>query len=160
MNILLGNNMKEKSKKMRLKFIIHPKFQYISIAFNLIIIITISILYNLNSYLVLKEMKDIGKNVNLPPTHPYFNFISLQMDTYWSYFYIIFPLSILISIIVTIYFSHKVVGPIVRLETYFTEIDENKKVTYDLKFRKGDMFSELPGKINRGLRAISKKDED
>lgn len=146
------NNYRQK----RLRLLIYPKFQLTLIGINLTIILLTIFFIGLQVHRSYNHMRELGLQVNLPIDHSYFKFVTLQENTLIRFLMIAIVLSFIISLVVTLFTSHKVAGPIVRLKSYFRDIAETGKVQ-DIRFRKNDFFEELPDLINSALKKISKK---
>ena len=93
-------------------------------------------------------MYKIGIEAGLPSTNAYFLFIYMQNAATLHTFWIASAIATALFIVVNIFFTFKIAGPICRLKNHLQAIvsgDNNRK----LSFRKSDFFSDLPDYINR-----------
>lgn len=105
-----------------------------------------------------EKLHQFGVDSHYGPTHPYFDFIlklkiSMMTNLNW-----ILLFSVVLSTIMSVYYSHKVVGPLHRLKLFFTDV-ANGSEKHTVNFRKGDYFSDLPEFINRAIAKVKSKDE-
>ena len=145
-----------KQDRFRIKYLSYPKFQLTLIALNIFIIFGISTPMLTSVYYSLNKLKTMGQEAGIPSEHVYYRFLNLQEGIIESSLVWAAIVGIVISTIISIFISHRVAGPMVRLREHFKEIAETGKIT-PVKFRKGDYFSEVPVEINRALDQISKK---
>ena len=141
--------------KRKLKnYLIYPRFQILLITIQ----ITVNALCLLAMYWVVKSSFNrfqlIASAAGVPAGHPLLNFFTSQEAIIYPRIAIISGVSILFLIIVSSILSHKLAGPIVKTNTYLKLLIESKSIPYELKFRKGDFFSELPTFMNEALKAI------
>jgi hypothetical protein len=136
-----------KEMKKRSQLIIHPKFQYTLLITNISIFFTTCLFVLAMTYFKYSSLKEVGKSVNLPDDHVTFKFLNYQYEHFFQYQLIGFIVAGLLSTFVTVWISHKLAGPIVRLKGYFEDLDEGKE-TPPLKFREGDYLTDLPPVIN------------
>jgi hypothetical protein len=137
-------------KKFRKNWIIYPKFQLQLVVANLVvmlIVLGLTYLFINQSY---ENLLNEGVSAQLDAEHPYFGFVKYQSGIVYSYLGLSFLVAFLLSTIASIYISHKVAGPIVRLRGHFKKISEGAPVE-KVAFRRGDFFSDLPGEINKAF---------
>ena len=91
--------------------------------------------------------------MGLSANSAYFKLLNVQESIISQRLYFVLACALIIGIPLTLYFSHKAVGPIYRLKTYLDDLKNGP--FYPLKFRDGDYFSELPEKLNS---ILDKKD--
>ena len=119
------------------------------------------IVLGLTYYFVNKSYANLlneGVSAQLDPDHPYFGFVKYQSGMVYSYLGIAFFIAFLLSTIASIYISHKVAGPIVRLRGHFRRISEGAAIE-KVAFRKGDFFSDLPEEINKAFEKVKEAKE-
>lgn len=139
------------------RFLINPDFQIQFIASLLLIsIVSMSIIYLANDYFFYTYMQK-GHLLNLPPDHPYFLMIHEQ-KRFMAKVFIAVAISISsVAAIWGLFYSHKIAGPLHRLQNYFIESSTD---CTDLKnkiyFREDDFFQEIPDSINRYIDSIEK----
>lgn len=142
-------------KKFRKNWIIYPQFQLRLILANLFVMVIVLA----STYFAIRHtyqnLHSEGLNAHLAPDHPYFGFVNYQSNMIYSYLGIAFLVAFILSTLVSVFISHKVAGPIVRLRGYFKRIAEGNSVE-KVAFRKGDFFSDLPEEINKAIERIKK----
>ncbi len=146
----------EKKKVFRTKMIIYPRMQYAIILANFLVFLLTSVLIILQFFNMTNYIKGIGTKINLTEGHPFFKFIDLQTSSFLTYYIIGVVVALIVSTGISIFLSHKMAGPIVRLKSYLTEVKEKKEITA-LKFRKNDFFEELPELVLGALKSVEEK---
>jgi len=63
---------------------------------------------------------------------------------------------ILLAFIICIFISHRIAGPMYKLQQYLSDIKEGKEQG-DLHFRKGDYFREIASSVNETFNAIRER---
>ncbi len=74
--------------------------------------------------------------------------ISSQLDQLRLSFVLNLIAWVILNFSFGIWFSHRVAGPLHRLQRHMADISEGKTVS-DLKFREGDYFPELADQFNK-----------
>ena len=132
------------------KFLINNDFQIqFMVSVLLISICSMSVIYLANDYFFHSYMQR-GEALNLPPDHPFFLMIHEQKKFMTNVFVVVACSISGIAGIWGLFYSHKIAGPLYRLNKYFTQaaVDStplNKKIY----FRDGDFFQEVPESINK-----------
>ncbi len=131
--------------------LIYPRFQIVLLLAHIIVSIATLLIVRFKSNEVFQRLITMGEKTNLPKEHAYFTFIEnskqmMDINLNWA-----LAFSVFLTILSSLYLSHKVVGPIHRLRSYFKAIIDGKPQG-DLKFRSGDYFQDLPDIINEGLK--------
>jgi hypothetical protein len=152
-----NQNGKAQLPILRKRFLIYPRFQLSLLGMNVVVTATIFAFVILQARKSYSHLKQLGLDVGLPAGDLYFRFLDLQAGTLFSNIAIAMALGLLVSLGAMLYLSHRVAGPITRLHGHFDQILEHPQLESDLKFRKGDFFSELPQKINAAMKAIRKE---
>ena len=103
-----------------------------------------------------EKLYAFGKDAHFEATHPYYHYIdglkiSIMTNLNW-----ILILSVILSTFMSVYYSHKVVGPLHRLKLFFTDIN-NGSEKESVNFRRGDFFADLPLVINEAIAKIKQK---
>lgn len=140
------------------KFLINADFQIQFIASLLLIsIVSMSIIYLANDYFFHTYMQK-GQLLNLPPDHPYFLMIHEQKRFMTKVFITVaFSISS-VAIIWGLFYSHKIAGPLYRLQRYFTDAAiESTELKSKIYFRDDDFFQEVPVSINRYIDSVNDK---
>ncbi|HLE12781.1 MAG: hypothetical protein A2504_09485 [Bdellovibrionales bacterium RIFOXYD12_FULL_39_22] len=141
--------------KWRFKYIIYPQFQYTLVAINSFILFVVITVFGVQIYRSFAYINGLGVRANLPPDHNYFKFINIQTHNLMVNMTIASFISLVFSVLFTIYFSHRLVGPIVRLKAHFLEIFNNG-IIRPINFRKTDYFTDLAEVVNNALEKMKK----
>lgn len=142
------------------KFLINTDFQIQFIASILLIsIVSTSIIYLANDYFFHEYMQK-GHILNLPPDHPYFLMIHEQKK-FMTKVFIAVALSISsVGILWGLFYSHKIAGPLYRLQRYFTDAAvDSTELKNKIYFRDDDFFQEVPVSINRYIDSVNEKNQ-
>jgi len=146
----------ERTDKGRKSYLINPAFQLRFVGFTLFIaVLTLAIIYASNLYFVWKLVK-IGKEAQFVEGHPFFLYLNEQqklMDQ--VYLVTAFGIGLLI-VIGGLWLSHRVAGPIHRIDTHIKACLEQRRFQ-SLQFRKGDFFPELADHVNVLLKELSQR---
>ncbi len=140
--------MEQKNRKTR-SVLINPRFQWTLIGYAAFIATLILLaVYGLFSF-GFHEFVHIGNQAGLPVDHVYFQFIKMQEATFLR---VIAAIAVLIGIILTVgglIISHKIAGPIYRMQKELNSMSSQKPVVpREIHFRKGDFFPELSEAFN------------
>jgi hypothetical protein len=140
--------MNEQNRKTR-SLLINPKFQWTLIGYAAFVATLILItVYSLISY-GFHEFMQLGSQAGLPADHIYYKFIQMQEGTFNR---VILLISIVIGLILLLgglVISHKIAGPIYRMQKEFNDMRENNiRELREIQFRKGDFFPELAEAYN------------
>ncbi len=79
-------------------------------------------------------------------------------EIYWLPFLLISGVYLVVIIIFSLFFSHKMAGPVHRIKLTLEEYNSGKKV-HRIRLRKGDYFDELADLINKALKLEDKKND-
>ena len=142
------------------KFLINIDFQVQFIASLLLIsVVSMSIIYLANDYFFHTYMQK-GQLLNLPPDHPYFLMIHEQ-KRFMTKVFLAVALSISsIAIVWGLFYSHKIAGPLYRLQRYFTDAASlNSEIQSKIYFRDNDFFQEVPISINLYIDSVNEKNK-
>lgn len=143
---------KDRSPRMgRKKWLIYPAFQIRLMVVQGLILVGAFLLAALEVHQAFDHLRNLGTQVHLPEGHPYYQFLRIQARELTGRLWIAAFGGAVISVFASLLLSHRVAGPIVRLVGYFRQIRIEKKIIQDLRFRKGDYFSDLPEQINGAL---------
>lgn len=130
------------------KFLINTDFQVQFIASLLLIsIVSMSIIYLANDYFFHSYISK-GQALHLPPDHPFFLMIHEQ-KRFMTKVFVGVALSISsVAILWGLFYSHKIAGPLYRLQRYFSEAAAGSTQLNKIYFRDDDFFQEVPASIN------------
>ena len=144
-----------KSKVLRKKYLINPKFQFFMISFALFqFVSTVGFLFLLNSYFF-NRFNVMGIDSGIPSNHAYFKFLSEQQIVFN---HAVLLTSIVIGIVImtsVLFISHKIAGPLYRLTKHFKEIADGKDLK-EIQFRKNDFFPEIQIGFNSVILKLQK----
>lgn len=144
-----------KEHQVRTKYIIHPKFQYTLLLINFIIFVVTFLVVLITSYVSYNDKVTSAMSLKIPQNHAYYQHLYELYNDIFKYLSITMPIALILSIVLTVWISHRFAGPIVRLKSYFDEIAQSGEVK-NLKFREDDYFIELPESINKALDKVKK----
>lgn len=142
-------------KFLRMNFLIYPRFQFLLIIVNTILIFVSFAITLYAASRTFSRFHAMGNLIRLPPDHPYFKLIEFESNGLYSSLMIAFILAILLTSLTTLLISHRLAGPIVRLRGYFAEIAKTGVVKSGLRFREGDFFEDLPSVVNGALEKLA-----
>jgi len=129
------------NRDFQIKFIIYTA----SIA-----VITIALFYGM-LYFFFDELVALGVRSGFPAGHVYFKFIADNRSDMMNVYYPIASIAVFIIIFVSgMLFSHKIAGPIYRMNTYLRSISLDN-LTSPLIFRKKDFFQDLAKSYNKRI---------
>ena len=140
-------NQAQASKK-RIRFLVLPAFQ---IKFMMYIIcfavFGIAVLYASN-YFYFERLITQGQELGLAPDHVYFVFVENQKSllnmTFFSVSVVVFGGLIIAGLAL----SHKIAGPVYRIQSYLKSLYLEGEPPGKLKFRDGDFFPEVADLVN------------
>jgi nitrogen fixation/metabolism regulation signal transduction histidine kinase len=141
----------------RKNYLINPKFQlsivgiFIGIALIINMINFLSITYSFH------EIIAAGNQANLPENSPFFKFIHSQENHFTSIFLWTSLISATTLVIFGILLSHKIAGPIYRINEDLKAMTKDGKLK-TLHFRKGDFFVETTETFNNFIKSLENKD--
>jgi len=145
----------QRPSMFRRKILIYPKFQLSLVAVNVVTMIAV---LGAIEYQILSSIQEVssGQDNTLSPKFLYNRFIEYQMSVLYSGLALYLVIAFVVSCFVTLIISHRLAGPMVRMQKYFKQMEESGKIEQPLKFRDGDFLKELPEAVNRGLDSIQK----
>lgn len=145
--------------KMRLKYINSPPIQWVLVGVHMIAMFTFfGVTLNLFGkyfYMLIRSAREAG----LPIESIFFQQMAAEMDSLVSILSVVLAIACILGCSFYIWYSHKVIGPLVSLMAYLDKFQEARKkgeLIEPLKFRKGDLLHELAEKINT-LLGVSEK---
>ena len=137
-----------KKSFQRKVILINPKFQLkISGYFAILSIINIGIFYGCIRYFFSLFTK-MGAEVGLPKNHVYFMFVEDQVMAMNIVFGVTSLITISFLMFSGVYISHKVAGPLYRLNKCMREMANGEMEVSEINFRNGDFFQELADGFN------------
>lgn len=107
-----------------------------------------------------QQFHQSGEQLGLPSGHPYFQLLKDQQTGLSKIFFITSGLIALFTLFSALFFSHRIAGPLYRLDQYFKNAaHESNAFEQPLSFRKDDFFQELPDSINHFMQQQNLKDQ-
>lgn len=138
---------------MRKNYIIYPKFQLRLISINLgIVLLTLATVAG-QIYYSFNAVSGIGKEKGLPENHPFFRFINIQLSELFTMFAIVAVVALILTTLFSIWYSHKVVGPVYKLNLMLKQMAKEGRYI-PVQFRKNDHFRDLPDNLDSAVKAI------
>ncbi|MBI4970252.1 MAG: hypothetical protein HZC17_00210 [Candidatus Omnitrophica bacterium] len=74
----------------------------------------------------------------------------MEYDLLINIFVVLF-IAVIVSAIISVFFLHRIVGPIYRIQETLKKMADGQIPDKDIKLRPGDFFSELAAELNRAL---------
>ena len=144
-------------KNQRKVYLINPNFQLrVTSYFILLAVINILVCYSC-VYYFFDIFQSKGVEIGLPKNHVFFMFIEDQMMQMNSVFLVMAILTGVILLFAGILISHRIAGPMYRLNQDLKSMAESKELR-TLKFRKKDFFQEIPESFNLVVDSFNKKE--
>lgn len=136
------------ASKKRIRFLVLPGFQVRFMIYILsFAVFGITVLYASNHFYFTRLVVE-GQGLGLAPDHIYFEFIEQQKSLLNTVF---FSVSVVVfggMIIAGLVLSHKIAGPVYRIQHYLQKVYEEGAPDHKLKFRDKDFFPEVAELIN------------
>jgi methyl-accepting chemotaxis protein len=134
----------------RRTYLINKNFQIKFIIYTTIIaLLTIAAFYATIT-LFFQESIQLGIDAGFPQGHVYFRFVEDSKADMNAYFIVVSLIVFLMILISGIFFSHKIAGPLYRMNMYLKTLAVDK-ITSPLKFRNKDFFQELATNYNKRI---------
>jgi hypothetical protein len=116
------------------------------------VIISMAIMHGAN-WVFFNRFMNYGETLNLPSNHPFFRLLLDQQE-----FMTLVSLvsSVILSVIlctIGLFFSHRIAGPIFRIEKTFNDARESGEPIQSINFRHDDFFQEVPEAMNEYFRS-------
>lgn len=140
-------NSPQKQWKRR-QYLVNPGFQLRFMAYvGCAVLFGFAIIYVANFW-YFGIMVDQGKELGLNPDHVYFDFIEQQRVLLnQAFFGVTFGVFSLLMV-AGLFLSHKIAGPVYRVQKYTQELIASGVAPYRVSLRKGDFFPELADIVN------------
>lgn len=135
----------------RFSVFVYPKVQLALIAVPLVLggVILFIVAKTVNSVFTLIERDVLEAGV--PANHELYQLLSFHRETILANLTATATLGGAAVAIFLLIYSHRFLGPMIRLRRFFQEYKKESPGT--LKFRKGDYFSEVAEDVNKALKA-------
>jgi hypothetical protein len=143
--------------KKRKIILINPEFQLKIIATIVsFFLFIVSIFYTVNWYFFY-QLRQNGIKAGIPLESEYFTFIANSSRHFGIFFFSMAFLSVFIIYYFGLRLSHRIAGPIFKINKTIDEVLKNKK-TILIHLREDDYFHDHADKINELLKSIEKSD--
>ena len=133
-------------------FLIYPQFQLRLMAFVISILLVSNLIFLAQIYRTHNFFVNVGRELGLPAVHPYFTFLQSQQHEMLLQLGVASVVSVVVSLLVLFYLSHRIAGPVVKLKGHLQKVIASDDGVEDLQFRKDDFFSDLPALVNESLK--------
>ncbi len=139
-----------KKKKFRWNLLIYPKFQLTLVFLVLVVFVTTLGCITFEFWQTFENLNNVGLQSNLGQNHVYFEFLRAQRVTLFKIIAYVGGVGLLLSLLVSLYVTHRLAGPLVRLKSHFERMGNTGEFR-EIHFRENDFFEELPEIINVAL---------
>lgn len=134
-------------KFKRRQFLVNPPFQFRIMGWmTLISLAPVFVFFSAHHYFFW-QLERLGLDIGLSGEHVYFKFLEVQSQKLFLIFIICSVLTTTCVLLLGLFLSHRIAGPIHRLKSYLQDFHRNEK-NPPLSFREGDYFGELPAIVN------------
>lgn len=140
----------------RLRFLAYPRFQLVLIVLNFAVLVGFFVTAFVAVEHSYSYLRSEGLALGLPEGHSYYKFLSMQSQVVFRALIVALIVSILLSGAFTLFWSHRLAGPLDRIRRYFDRLAEGHE-RRPLVIRKKDLLPELAQSINRALDRISRR---
>jgi hypothetical protein len=149
----------EEGKKNRRFFrslVIYPAFQLPLLGFNLFIIALSLLVFWVTGHQILSDLQPAGSLSGIEVGF-YNKYLQYQTEQFNRTFLIASLVAIVASTLFTLYLSHRMAGPMVRLRAHFRAIRDGVNPIPDLRFRDNDLLSDIPPLVNEAIAALTSR---
>jgi methyl-accepting chemotaxis protein len=142
--------------KNRKYYLINPKFQLIFSLFVSVLAFVAGAIFCISNFYFFWKLRTLGTELGIPTSSPFFQYINHQQLMMMEITVVTAIGILIISLIIGILFSHRICGPLRRLENHMKKIAQGNKITR-INFRKNDFFPEISTAFNSMLDHIKTK---
>jgi hypothetical protein len=143
--------------KIRLKYFVYPQFQTALLLANVIINLCLFTFLSFKVQLFFESLIQNGKSAGFSDGHIYYEFINSQRNHLKIEFLIALVISLIFTSVFTLWLSHKLAGPLVRLKDIL-KLTAESGVYKSFTFRDKDYFRDIPEYLNLAIESIRKHD--
>ena len=137
------------SKRSFKNYFIYPSFQWkVILMFMLVSVVSPLILVFFQLQMFNEQMKS-GELSELPESHPYFVFLKSFQDQFLVMFGFSVLASFVVCLVLGVFVSHKVAGPLVKIRNYFDRVGDGLEEEKEINFREGDFFQDVATAYNK-----------
>ena len=125
------------------------------IVFNSAFLIIMSMVLAFAAKTTFTRLNQVGVDIHLYTGHPFFKLVMTHSHHFYAFLFLVLVTGLVISNAIIIFFTQKMIGPIIHLEHYFKNIVKRERAPrHHLKFRRGDFFDHLPDTINGAIHLL------
>jgi methyl-accepting chemotaxis protein len=143
-------------KNSRKIYLINPAFQMRFVAFSIISSLIVIILVAGMQYYFFNHYQNLGIQNGIPSDHIFFEFLREQRNFITVALSILAVIITLVQVTLGILFSHRVAGPIYRMNQHMQGITSGEEPS-TFKVRDGDYFQELVDNFNSMILKLERK---
>jgi hypothetical protein len=150
----------EKKHFVRKKLLVNPKFQLrLMLYLGLATLAGLLVMYISND-LYFDTLASQGEEIGLTRDHPYYAFIEEQRTRLDRVYLAVSVIVFTALMIFMLFLSHKIAGPIYRIETYLERVAAGDEHMAPVTLREGDFFPEIAGIVNNVIAHFSDEKSD
>ena len=128
----------------RLKnFLVYPEFQLRIITIISSISLVAPLLIYFFQYAAFQDQIENGQMLNLSEAHPYYVFYYDFQQRMLTVLFTTLLFSFFLSVLVGLYVSHKIAGPLLKMRRHFEAIGRREVDEHPIYFRERDYFKDL-----------------
>ena len=142
-------------KLKRKKVLINPRFQLKFILFSTLVSLFAILVMYLSCYYFFWELRHLGRQLGLPSESVFFQYIETQQSVMNGITVVTSSVLFFGIFLVGLVYSHRIAGPVFRLERHMRGIASGKELT-KIKFRTKDYFPELAEALNEMVVRLKK----
>jgi methyl-accepting chemotaxis protein len=132
----------------RKTYFVNPRLQLpLILGANVLALISALLIATLSFY-TQSHLQSYGSTLGLPPGHPFTEFLAQRQAEFDRLCLAVGIAQFAIFNATAIFLSHRIAGPLYRLQRHLEEIAAGKAPT-DVKFRKGDFYQQLAEACNK-----------
>jgi hypothetical protein len=137
----------EKQRSLK-NVLIYPEFQLRLITIITVISLIAPLLIYFFQYSAFQDQIENGQMMNLSEAHPYYVFYYDFQQRMLTVLFTTLLISFLTSLVVGLYVSHKIAGPLIKMRKHFEAIGRREVDEHAIYFRDRDYFRDLAEAYN------------
>jgi signal transduction histidine kinase len=132
----------------RKTYFVNPRLQLqLILGANILALISVAVISMLMFYSE-SQVHSYGAAINHAPNHPFLAHVAQQKAYFARMCLVIGVIQFLLFNLTAIFLSHRIAGPLYRLEHHLEDVASGKEPR-DVKFRKGDLYQSLAEACNK-----------
>jgi hypothetical protein len=135
------------------KLLIYPQFQIPLVGLNLAAIGVSLLVFWVAAQNTLRDLQPAGALSGIDIDF-YRRFLEYQSSQFRNMFLSATAVSVAFSTLVTLFLSHRIAGPMVRLRSYFHALKDGADPIPQLAFRDRDFLGDIPPLVNEAIAAL------